>query len=97
MKTTKLTVEEHCKTGRRLHEIYHELLTLSCLIPNTYGKTSKPGKLAQKAAQAVDKMRCELDDQFYRDHPKDADSFESYYFSPNVASEPQRKGGHDAN
>jgi hypothetical protein len=81
MKKTKLTLDEHREIGKRLNQIYQELQSLGCLIPNTYGKTSRAGRLAGKAGDAVSNLRCELDDQFYRDFPQKADLTRAYYCS----------------
>ena len=91
-KTRKLTREEHAEIGANLKSIRIFLIKQSCKIQNTYGKTKKIGKLANRAFESVDSLICELDNQCYMDLPGE-DNFDLYY-GPNVRDErPGTAGG----
>jgi hypothetical protein len=70
----RMTIEQHRATGRQLKQARAILATAAVAIPNTYGKTSKPGRLANRPLRALDALRCELDEQLHRDHPRQFDA-----------------------
>lgn len=80
-----LGIDRHRQLGQRLKECREALIEVAVLLPNIYGKTSKLGELATKPLQHLDALRCELDDQVWRDHPAlaDHDSVRIYY-GPNT-------------
>lgn len=62
-------------------------MEVAVLLPNIYGKTSKVGKLANKTLRLLDDLRCELDDQVWRDHPQlAAFDWVRIYYGPNTGS-----------
>ena len=70
----KLTIEEHRKIGAELKQIRQYLITLSCKIPNTYGKTSRVGKQAVRAYSGIDPLRSAMENQMYMDCPGHGDT-----------------------
>lgn len=78
MKKKRLELTDHQRIGADLKEIYSKLIDLSCLIPNTYGITSRVGKSADKAYKAILNLRCVMEDQFYADCGRNA-TLDVYY------------------
>jgi hypothetical protein len=79
MKKPPLTIQRHKEIGARLSEIRDWLVSLSCEVQNTYGKTSRPGRLAEQALLSISRLRHQLDEQCYRDCPKEKDTIHFYY------------------
>jgi hypothetical protein len=74
MKRKNLTLLEHQELGIKLKAAREILMEASCKIPNTYGKTSKLGKMALRPLHCLDLLKSELDSQVFRDYPNLADS-----------------------
>jgi uncharacterized protein YqfA (UPF0365 family) len=68
----KLTMAEHQELGRQISEVRAILIKAACTLPNAYGKTSRVSRLAVKSFEAIQNLQCELDEQVFKDHPKDA-------------------------
>lgn len=68
----KLTIEDHQRIGAELKRIHKYMATLSCKIPNTYGKTSRVGKQAARVYDAINQLRNVMENQLYVDYPVDA-------------------------
>lgn len=84
----KLTFAEHQAIGLELKRVRAYLMHLSCLLPNTYGKTSRVGKLSRRAYDVLIPLRSELEDQMYLDCPGDGDSFVYYGSATEHSIEP---------
>lgn len=72
------TFDEHRALGHELQITRDSLISLYVRTANAYGKTSKPARLMEKALDSVDALRCEMEEQLFRDHPKDATTHISY-------------------
>lgn len=81
----KLTIEEHREIGAELKRIREYLITLSCKIPNTYGKTSRVGKKARWVYEGIDHLRNVMENQMFVDCPKDSDT--KIYYGENASVE----------
>lgn len=77
MKTKQLTEDQHKEIARWVTSPAHTT-HLAVLIPTTYGKTSKAGRLANKAYDALSKLRAEMDNRCVSDVPTD-DAIRIYY------------------
>jgi hypothetical protein len=80
----KLTMAEHQELGRQISEVRAILIKAACALPNTYGKTSRVGRLARRAFETLQNLQCELDDQVFRDHPKDGATHIYYPFPQTI-------------
>ena len=80
----KLTMAEHQELGRQISEVRAILIKAACALPNTYGKTSRVGRLARRAFETLQNLQCELDDQVFRDHPKDGATHIYYPFPETI-------------
>jgi hypothetical protein len=88
----KLTIEEHRVIGAELKLIRQYLITLSCKIPNTYGKTSRVGKQAVRVYEGIDHLRNVMENQMFVDCPGDGDTG-IYYGENSVIERPVGFGG----
>jgi hypothetical protein len=79
-KRTPLTLQDHQTTGADLTAIRHRLLQHASRLANAYGNTRPPATLTDRAITAVDRLRCERDHQFARDHPHNFDTH--VYYGP---------------
>ena len=81
-KKSRFSFEKHRNTGQKLKELREILLHLSTDIANSYPYASKTCQSAKKAVEAVDKLRCELDSQLFRDCPSEAsrDGWKGIYY-----------------
>src|SRR5688572_25331685 len=70
--TGPLSLGEHHRLGRELHAMRNFLALAGSRVANRYPRRLKSGRLLLTALEAVDRARCELDEQLLRDHP---DSF----------------------
>lgn len=57
-----LTLERHQALGPELKAVRDQLLTLAVEIGNAYPKQSRQARAAEKAYQALDGLRCAMDD-----------------------------------
>ena len=65
------TWEQHVVLGRSLATFRNEvLIRAACDIPNAYGLNCKGGRLAQRAINALDALRCEMDNLVCGEHPE---------------------------
>mgnify|MGYP006281368765 CR=1 FL=1 len=58
-----LSLERHRKLGEELHAIRTQLLHLQTELSNSFPKNSKVSRRARKAFDAVNALRCELDNE----------------------------------
>ena len=63
------SLAEHKTTGEKLHAAHDMLCTLTCSLSNFYTHKSQPVRLAEKALNALDGLRCELDNAVFRENP----------------------------
>jgi len=87
----KLTMAEHQELGRQISEVRAILIKAACALPNTYGKTSRVGRLAKRAFETLQNLQCELDDQMFRDHPKDGATHIYYPFPETIVEASEAK------
>jgi len=80
MKRQRLTYREHITLGKELYKMRNCMVKRAVQISNAYGVSKKPGKLADRAYTVIDNLRCEMDDQLYRDYPGIANP---YIYYPN--------------
>ena len=66
MKLKKLTFEQHKKLGKKLHQIRTELMRIDVELARYFGKTKSPGNKLSQAIDKIDKARCELDSNVYK-------------------------------
>ena len=59
----KFTKQQHLKNGLKLQKIRIQLLQLQVEVQKAYANSSRPVKLVERAAAAVDALRCELDNR----------------------------------
>jgi hypothetical protein len=64
-----LTYVEHIEVGAGLQRMRDELLTGLIEIAGAYPKVSKVHTAADRAFEAVERLRCEMDSQLALDHP----------------------------
>jgi hypothetical protein len=74
MKPKTLPLAEHLSLGRNLKQARAFLMDASCKLPSAYGKTSRVAKLAKRTLHHLEILKCELDNQVFRDHPHEAHS-----------------------
>ena len=72
-KTKALTLAEHVELGQRLHRHRIEAMAIARRLEETYPKTSKPSRLAEKLTVPIDALRCEMDDRVFQEHPAEAE------------------------
>jgi hypothetical protein len=87
----KLTMAEHQELGRQISEVRAILIKAACALPNTYGKTSRVGRLARRAFETLQNLQCELDDRVFRDHPKDGATHIYYPFPQTIVEASEAK------
>lgn len=63
----KLTLQQHRKLGAELRRMRDYLTTESGRLGNTYGSSSKAHRYASRAADAIDKLRSEMENVMFRD------------------------------
>lgn len=63
MKRNPLNREQHDALGAELYELRRRTLALSGCLARRYGTSRPVGKAAEKLQQAIDRLRCVLDDQ----------------------------------
>ena len=73
----KFSFEKHKDTGAKLKSVHKTLQTLDIEVANSYPHASKASRLAAKATDAIDKLRCELDSQLFKDCPVETSRDES--------------------
>jgi len=78
-KRQKLSYEQHIAIGKELSEMRNKLITRQVQICKAYGSSKKPTKLADKACDMLDRLRCGMDDQLCRDYP---DKFDTHVYYP---------------
>lgn len=78
----KFSFQKHQNTGSKLKKIRQELLTLSVEIGNSYPNASKVCRRANKAVEAIDELRSELDSQLFKDCPTETsgDDWKGVYY-----------------
>jgi hypothetical protein len=82
MKTKqRLTSEEHQTIGAELHAIRGRLFAVGHCVLEAYPKQSRAVMAYLKAADALDRLRSELDGTAYMEHPTDF-STKWYYSGP---------------
>jgi len=69
----------HVEIGRNLQTSRDYLVHLAVDLANTYGKSSRPARAAEKALRAVDELRNVLDDVSAGELPGDRWSTTIYY------------------
>lgn len=88
MTKPRLSIEEHRQLGMRLTAIRDELLHLNSQLDRAYPRTgpeAEPARRLDKARQAVDEARCELDHAYFREHPRQMDTTTYYPHSEDRA------------
>lgn len=79
-----LSLQRHKELGHKIKAARTALLEVAVLIPSIYGSSSRVGVLAGRPLHHLDVLRCELDDQVFRDHPQLVDdSLSKIYYGPN--------------
>lgn len=68
-KMKPMTLAEHQALGKELKRICRRLMEISTSVSCTYGRSKRVGKLAKRADDSAQSLRCELDNQVARDHP----------------------------
>ena len=79
-----LTVDEHRELGIYLRGVHERLVKLNVDLANRGPKSSKVVRRAQAAHEALSKLRSELEEEMFRDHPEldgDAVFLNVYYGS----------------
>lgn len=75
MTKPRLTADEHTHLGHRLAAMRDELTTLYVQLANAYPQTGLEAASArklEKARQAIDDARGDLENALYREHPEQA-------------------------
>jgi 2-methylcitrate dehydratase PrpD len=82
MTKRRFSFDKHKDTGQKLKELRETLLALSVEIANSYPRTYKTCRYANKAVNAVNELRCELDSQLFRDCPDEVagDGWQGVYY-----------------
>jgi hypothetical protein len=80
MKTKSLTINQHESIGRMLKDIDKKMIRLSVEISNTYGKTSKTAKTANKASNCVRDLKHLMEEHLFKDCPREATN--KIYYGP---------------
>ena len=70
MKRKKLTLKQHKKLGNKLYQIRCELMKINIELARYFGKTKSPGNKLAQAIDKINKVRCELDSDVYRNFNK---------------------------
>jgi len=76
------TIEEHRTAGRALFDLRNYLLGLSIRFGNKYPRGSKAHRRLFRALEAVDALRCELDNRIFHEHPELPNAASVYYPGP---------------
>jgi hypothetical protein len=57
------TWDEHARLGRALRDVRNDvLIKAACNIPTAYGLNSREARAARRALDAIDRLRCVMDD-----------------------------------
>ena len=78
MKKPGLTPETHHRVGAQLHDIRNSLLHLVCEIGRSYPKNRIHVRHLDRALNSIDRVRSELENAFFREHPGEA-RIDAYY------------------
>lgn len=70
-KKTGLTYEEHAELGEKLQHLQVDLVNLTAHLSSAYGKSRRISSLSKKVVQALDALRCELDNLACAENPRD--------------------------
>ena len=77
----RLTYDEHIDYGRRLKSIRKELMSLTTpLLGEKYPQNSPTARVAKKAMDSIDALRCKMDDNLAEEHPNKP--YERVYYGP---------------
>lgn len=79
MKKKPITLDEHIEISEQLCPARRFLGSLMCKLSRHYTNKSKVLRLAIKAENAVDKLRCELDNCVFAENPDGKDLAKIYY------------------
>ena len=91
-KSTGLTLDEHKCLGARLKHIRSMLWHIHQEFSESYGKTKPPTKAMAKICRDLEKLRCAMDDQLFKDHPyiwrtdPNGESALRYYYGPQLGT-----------
>ncbi|SRR5947209_17701325 len=66
---TPWTFENHVEAAQQLSQSRDQLGKLIVELSHSYSVNSKAIRLASKAQDILDALRCEMDEQLYRDNP----------------------------
>lgn len=84
-----LPMTRHEEIGLELARTRDRLAVLGAEIANAYPKNGRAGRLALAAAEPLDRLRCELEDRMFAEHPgEDRATTHVYYPSPEARRSP---------
>jgi hypothetical protein len=90
-RTKKLTLEQHIKAGADLRAFRDIIAQLSTQIGFAYGKSKKVSRLAWRAYNALDDLRCELDNRVCDENRELEDVTRIYYGPGPFVATPKQK------
>lgn len=78
-----LPICEHITTGRQLQDARALIMSAVINVQNAYPKASKAYRAADRALDALDVLRCELDNVSAGENPDDRDWAPNIYYGSN--------------
>ena len=82
-KQSTLTFDEHAVLGKELYAMRQVIFGTLNQVCRSYGTASKSANLVDRLCNALDKLRCELDNQLCRDFP---DKFDTDIYYPGLST-----------
>lgn len=82
-----LPICQHIAIGQTLLDAHNALINVSVDVRNAYPNSSKAARLAGRLTDAVDALRCELDNQSANETPNDPDHWSTSIYYGNTSWE----------